>query len=217
MHYARKSTNIGWRADGLGEPRHTKENYPPKIAEISDFWETAPVSFESYWWLGEWKRKGWEIDEIITKTLEWHISSFNPKSIPIPYEWKEKVEYWISKMGYHFTIDSFSYPTKASQGDSVNLELNIDNTGVAPCYHKIPLYIRLKGSKEYIFETDVDIKKWYPGKFKEDIEIILPDNIEVGNYSIDISIYNDIVGTVYFATDAEFDGQWYTVGNITID
>ena len=212
LNYTRKKTNIGWRADGLGDPYHMDELYPPKIALISDFWKTAPVAFESYWWMGEWKRKGWLIDELIEKTLEWHITSFNPKSIPIPYEWKDKVEYWISKMGYHYLIESLSYPEAANSGDDIELIFNIENIGVAPSYHKIPLYIRLKGDKEYIFETDVDIRKWLPGKYAENVNISIPDDIESGGYEIEISVYNDIVNNVFFATDAEFDGKWYKLG-----
>ena len=107
---AAKIVPTGWRGDGLGEPTHTANIYPPRVAELADHWKTAPVSFESYWWLCEWQRQGWELAPIIEKTLQWHISSFNPKSIPIPPEWQEQIEYWISKMGYHYQIDSFQFP-----------------------------------------------------------------------------------------------------------
>ena len=109
IKYARKYTNVGWRGDGLGHPPHTEDYYPPKVAKMPDQWKLAPVSFEAYWWLCEWQRQGWDIDPIIDKTLEWHISSFNPKSIPIPYDWKDKCEYWISRMGYHYTVNSVAF------------------------------------------------------------------------------------------------------------
>ena len=143
IKYANKYTNVGWRGDGLGNPRHTEEIYPPRIAKVSEIWKKAPVSFEAYWWLGEWKRHGWNIDEIIERTLEWHISSFNGKSLPIPYEWKDKVDYWISKMGYHFAIDYFKFSETAEVSDTVEFELGIENLGVAPIYKNIPLKIRL--------------------------------------------------------------------------
>ena len=66
-----KGTKVGWRGDGFGQPRHMNEYYPKWYAELpADLWKTAPVSFEAYWWLGEWKRQGWNIDEIIEKSLE---------------------------------------------------------------------------------------------------------------------------------------------------
>ncbi|MCR4615654.1 MAG: DUF4832 domain-containing protein [Clostridiales bacterium] len=216
LNYLRQRTNIGWRADGLGDPHHTDEIYPPLIEQISDYWKTAPVSFESYWWMTEWKRKGWDLDVIIEKTLNWHISSFNPKSLPIPYEWEKKVRYWISKMGYHYRINSFSYPEKALPSDSIKMILDVENVGVAPSYHKIPLYIRLRGNDEYVFETDIDIRKWMLGKHKEEISIDIPKNMPAGRYNIDISIYDDPVGNVYFATDADFNDGWYELGEINI-
>lgn len=214
--YIRKRANIGWRADGLGDQYHLEKTYPRNIAKISDYWKTAPVSFESYWWMTEWQRQGWNVDEIIEKTLEWHISSFNPKSIPIPYEWEDKVETWLSKMGYHYTINSFSYPEQAFCGDETELILDVENIGVAPSYHNIPLFVKFAGKEEYTFKTDIDICKWMPGKHREKIVIDIPKNIEKGSYSIEISIYDDIVKNVYFATDAEYRSGWYKLGEIDI-
>lgn len=62
-------------------------------------------------------------------------------------------------MGYHFKIDSFSFDETASAGDTLNFKLDIDNVGVAPFYKKAALKIRLvNDEKEYVFDTDVDIK-----------------------------------------------------------
>ena len=216
LRYIRQRTNVGWRADGLGDPTHMVTLYPPAIAKISDFWERAPVSFESYWWMSEWKRQGWSVDEIIEKTLEWHISSFNPKSIPIPNEWKEKIEYWLSKMGYHYVIDSVSHHDKVRAGERFELSLEIDNVGVAPSYHMIPLYVRLRGEKERTFKTDVDIRKWMPGKNAENITVFAAE-IPVGEYSVEVSVFDKTVGNVFFATDAPYSNGWYTVGKVNIE
>ena len=110
VEYARKrGVNVGWRGDGMGEPNHLENIYPEKVMAIADNWKSAPVSFEAYWWLGEWQRQGWDIDCIIRTTLDWHLSSFNAKSIVCPTEWKEKIEAWIRKMGYHFVIAVKNY------------------------------------------------------------------------------------------------------------
>ena len=146
VYYASKKNPVGWRGDGLGNPPHNEKIYPPRIEQLSEIWKKAPVSFEAYWWLGEWQRQGWDIDEIIQKTLNWHISSFNAKSLPIPYEWKDKVDYWISKMGYHYAIDYFKYPSVAKAEDTLELELGIENHGVAPIYRHIPVKIKLSNA-----------------------------------------------------------------------
>ncbi len=217
IEYASKNLPVGWRGDGLGHPNHTHKIYPPRIEVMKDRWKIAPVSFEAYWWLGEWKRQGWNIDEIIEKTLEWHISSFNAKSIPTPYEWEDKVKYWISKMGYHFMIKEFSHPEIGAAGDELEMNLLIDNLGVAPIYKQLPLMVRLKNADHsYEFETDVDIRTWMPGETKNEFSVILPDDVASGKYDIEIGIFNEYIPMVYFCTDAEQDAPYYVVGNITI-
>ena len=217
IEYASKNLPVGWRGDGLGHPNHTHKIYPPRIEVMKDRWKIAPVSFEAYWWLGEWKRQGWDIDEIIEKTLEWHISSFNAKSIPIPYEWEDKVNYWISKMGYHFMIKEFAYPEIGAAGDELQLKLTVDNIGVAPIYKQMPLMVRLKNTeKSYEFKTDVDIKTWMPGETENKFSVILPDGVASCEYDIEIGIFNEYIPMVYFCTDADQDAPYYVVGNITI-
>ncbi len=217
IEYASRYQNVGWRGDGLGCPKHTKEIYPPLVEKVPQQWKKAPVSFEAYWWLGEWKRQGWSIDEIIEKTLEWHISSFNPKSIPAPWDWQDKCDYWISRMGYHFAINSVSLPDKAVAGDLLSVLFEVENVGVAPCYKKLPLVVRLKkGEKVYDFEQKVDITKWLPGKHTEWLCVQLPDDITAGEYDVEIALKSIHTDIVYFATNAERDNEFYKVGKIKI-
>ncbi|MBE6616645.1 MAG: DUF4832 domain-containing protein [Ruminococcaceae bacterium] len=217
IHYANRTASVGWRGDGFGEPQHINERYPRQVEKIAEVWKKAPVSFESYWWLGEWQRKGWNLDNIIDLTLRWHVSSFNAKSLPIPMEWKDKIEYWVQKMGYHFKIDSFSFPEYATRGGTVDLELAVDNVGVAPIYKQVPLHIRLVGETEINFTTDVDITKWMPGKSNEKFSITLPCNMSAGEYDIEIGIYNEENPTLYLCTDAPRNGSYYKVGKININ
>lgn len=217
INYANKTAPTGWRGDGFGEPEHLNRRYPVRVSRLEDVWKTAPVSFESYWWLGEWRRKGWDIDEIIELSLKWHLSTFNAKSLPIPHEWREKIDAWVSKMGYHYMIDSFSYPTSASAKDTVRLELTVDNVGVAPIYMKVPLHISLVGEHTFCnFKTHIDITNWMPGKSVETFDITLPENIPSGEYDIEIGIFDEGTPMICFCTDAEQDGKYYKVGKITI-
>lgn len=209
---------IGWRADGLGSPRHTYEYYPGKIAQFPNLWQTSPISFESYWWLCEWQRQGWDLDEIISITLKWHISSFNPKSMPIPFEWQDKIDYWVSKMGYHYQIDYFKFPEVADKGDELELKLGIDNVGVAPMYYQYPLIVRLvKGDEIHEYATDIDIRTWLPGKSLEKIIYKLPEDINSGDYDIEIGIRMSNAPDLYFCTDAERNGYFYKVGKVKIN
>jgi len=217
IRYAADRAAVGWRGDGLGEPKHTFERYPERISHISDVWKTSPVSFESYWWLGEWKRKGWDIDAIIEKTLEWHLSSFNAKSIPVPYEWQEKVDNWIARMGYHFMISRAEYPAAAAAGDTLEIRLNIENVGVAPIYKRIPLKLRLvcgEHTAEWI--SDTDIRTWLPGAHEETAQLTLPPALPAGEYKLEAAIEGNGHPFIRMCMDAETDGAWHRLGTIRI-
>ena len=163
------------------------------------------------------------MDRIIAQTLEWHLSSFNAKSLPVPNEWKDKVDAWVAKMGYHFVIDYAKLPEKAAAGDTMELGLGIDNRGVAPLYRKLPLQVRLcNENASYILDTSADVTSWFPGKADELTSCVLPADIAAGEYDVEIgirkflSVEPEITSHVFFATDAERDGEFYKIGKITI-
>ena len=217
--YANKKTAlpVGARGDGFGNPKHMNDIYPPMMDKISEIWKTAPISFEAYWWLGEWDRKGWDLDAIIERSLEWHVSSFNAKSMPIPEHMREKVDAWIDKMGYHYSISSARYPIATKKGDEITLEICIDNVGVAPIYKKLPLLVRLVGNGgAHVATSAVDVTKWLPGKNTEIITFKIPRNIPEGEYGLEIGIKCDDGEMLYFATDAERNDGFYTLGKTEI-
>ena len=165
----------------------------------------------------EWQRKGWDLDSIIDKTLEWHISSFNPKSIPIPYDWKDKCEYWISKMGYHFALKSAVYPESAGAGDLIVLNLTVENVGSAPCYKELPLVLRVSGGgRNEDFTQSCDVRKWLPGVHTESLRATLPGDLPRGEYDIEIGLISPHADIVYLATNAERRGGFYKIGSIVV-
>ena len=219
VNYARSTAKslVGWRGDGLGNPNKNLITYPNAISRIEDAWKSGPVSFESYWWLCEWQRQGWDIDEVIEKTLSWHVSSINAKSMPIPPEWQEKVESWIRRMGYHFVICSFAAPSSAAAGDTLQMHLSVENTGVAPIYHRLPLCVRVKGEGFLqTFETQADITRWLPGAHEERLQIALPEGMAAGVYSIELGVDPQGYPQLYFATDAPRADAFYRVGEIIV-
>ncbi len=207
VNYANESTPVGWRADCIGESNcHVRVT--GREAQMPEVWRRGHVSFESYWWLGEWKRKGWNIDDIIADTLKWHISTFNAKSLPIPYEWKDKIDAWIAKMGYHFVIREAELAEKPENG-CTELKLTVENVGVAPIYRNIPLYVRLKtASGEKLIKTDTDIRNWLPGVHTESIKLHIPEDMRGIGCSVQIGIGGGDEPCIYFATDAEQDGHF---------
>ena len=218
LHYIGAKRPIGWRADGTGSPKHMNELFPPRIEKLSpDYWKKAPVSFESYWWISEWYRQGWDIDDIIEKTLSWHVSTFNTKSFPIQYELKDKIEYWLTKMGYRFYLSELSYPEKIKVGEEITVDFVMENKGVAPIYNKLPLKFFLQ-SEEYTFEveTDIDIRNWMPGKSRESVKVTLPEEMTAGRYQLGVSIGGGKHPIVKLATETENDGERYWLAELEV-
>ncbi len=219
IEYAKKSAGVdlGWRGDGLGDPFHINEFYPPRIETLSENWRIAPVSFESYWWLGEWERRGWDIDRIIEKTLDWHISSFNGKSMPVPLKWRDKIDFWVSHMGYHFTLNSITCPDSVKSDEELSVALNIENIGVAPVYGDARLYAKLKSENDsFVFPSTADIRGLLPGKHRLSLSGILPAALAKGEYTLEIKLQFDTGEKIYLASDTEADGEWYKLTNISL-
>lgn len=213
VDYIGKRRSVGCRCDGFGNPDHMINKLPGRFEQFPDSWKQGPISFESYWWLCEWKRRGWDIDSIIQRSLDWHISTFNPKSMPIPYEWEEKIEAWVAKMGYHFVINYAELPDAPSDNPKVKIE--IENVGVAPIYQKLPFVVRLeRDGKIFDFETDTDIRNWLPGKHTVSAELFLKEGMESGEYVVSVGIGNGSSSKIYFATDAELCDGFYKIGSL---
>jgi hypothetical protein len=129
--------------------------------------------------------------------------------LPIPWEWKDKIDDWISKMGYHFVIREVETETSVKRGERLTLKLVVENVGVAPIYYQLPLYVRLKNdvfTKD--FETEIDIRNWLEGKYEECLEIALPKDMLRGNYELQVGIGGKGAPSVVFATDALQDGDY---------
>ena len=218
LKYIGEKRMIGWRADGAGSPKHMNEIFPLKIRQLDpDYWKSAPVSFESYWWISEWYRQGWDIDGIIEKTLSWHVSTFNTKSFPIQYELKDKIEYWLSKMGYRFYLSEITYPEKIKAGEDAEISFVIENKGVAPIYNNLPLRFIFTNSKNsFEFTTEIDIRKWMPGENRETVRFALSENIEIGKYNLFCAIGGGDYPAVKLATETANDGEKYYLTDVEV-
>ena len=218
VNYACETKPIGWRADGLGNPNHMNMYFPERICFMRDAWKKAPVSFESFWYLNEWKRQGWDIDNIIEQTLKWHISSLNGKSSAVPVEWKDKMDGWLKKMGYRFAVRNIRYPKTVSAGDEIELLLWIENRGVAPIYYPLPFTLQMKSDKYSLtIPTKIDVRNWLPGDAIEKIPFKVPSDLPSGEYTLYCELGGNGYPYVRFAMQTERDGYLQRLVNIIVD
>jgi hypothetical protein len=224
--YALSKADVGWRFDCLGDMggfsptwSHMNDYYPQAIINfgVKDAWKKAPVTLEVCWVMQHWKDMGWDVDYIIDESLKWHISSFNAKSSPVPDEWWPAVYRWLSKMGYRFVLRKFTYPAAINPNGKLPFTSWWDNRGVAPCYKKFPLALRLKNDKKTkILITDADITTWLPGDNLYDDSVLVPSDLPVGEYNLQIGIIDPLSNKpkVQLAIEAKLPDGWYHLGKI---
>ena len=97
----------------------------------------------------------------------------------------------------------------------MELELTIENTGVAPIYDRLPLIFSLKNDKKtQEFITVVDITEWMPGITVE--KITLPvKTLSSGNYELGLAIKNAYT-EVYLENDIDYSDGFYKLCNVKI-
>ena len=226
--YALSRADVGWRVDCLGDMggfsptwSHMNDYYPQAIINfgVREAWKKAPVTLEVCWVMRHWKDMGWDVDHIIDESLKWHISSFNAKSSPVPSEWWPSVNRWLNKMGYRFVLRKFTYPAALNPNSKLSFTSWWDNKGVAPCYKKFPLALRLKNDEKIeILVTNADIRTWLPGDNLYDDTVLVPSNVPRGEYDLQIGILDPLSNKtkIKLAISGKQPDGWYYLGKIKI-
>lgn len=82
----------------------------------------------------------------------------------MPREWWPQVNRWLKRMGYCFALRKFTYPSTMRPGGELKFTSWWENQGVAPCYRRFRLALRLSNSqKDAILVTKADLRSWLPG------------------------------------------------------
>ncbi|MBP1602677.1 MAG: hypothetical protein H6Q06_2828, partial [Acidobacteria bacterium] len=158
-------------------------------------------------------------DYIIDESLKWHISSFNAKSSPVPDEWRPQVDRWLKKMGYRFVLRKFTYPPAIKAGGELNFASWWENKGVAPCYRRFPLALRLRSAdRTILLVTTADITSWLPGDNLFDSRVNVPADTQPGEYELDLALLNPGSGQpgIKLAIAGVRPDGWYPMGRVKI-
>jgi hypothetical protein len=226
--YASSRRSVGWRVDCLGDMGgfsptwcHMYDYYPQAIINfgMQEAWKKAPVSFEACWVMQHWKDKGWNVDYIIDQSLKWHISSFNGKSSAVPKEWAPQVNRWLKSMGYRFVLRKFTFPSVVHRLGKLDFTSWWENKGVAPCYRRFPLALRLSNeSKTEILTTEADIRNWLPGDNLYDDAVYGPADLSPGEYRLDIALLDQFSRkpAIKLAIAGWQPDGWYSLGKIVV-
>ena len=189
----------GWRADCMGDygpPNNWNLmtryiQLPRAYPSVGEAWKTSPVAFESCGTMETWLAAGRDIEFIYSVCLELHTSILNNKSSAIPPEWWPATEKFLKRMGYRFVVRAFRHERWLEPGSDLNLEMTVDNIGVAPPYRGyIPIFeirkARVRGEKSVVLQKTADwnVRKWLPARYTEKTTLKLPDDIKPGRYLV---------------------------------
>jgi hypothetical protein len=122
-------------------------------------------------------------------------------------------------MGYRFVLRRFSYPEVVRPHGKLAFRSWWENKGVAPCYRKFPLALRLKNNERTeIFLTEADISRWLPGDNLYDNAVFLPLDMPEGDYDIEIAILDPRTRKpkVKLAIEGITPDGWYRIGEISV-
>ncbi len=226
--YALGKRPVGWRVDCLGDMggfsktwSHMNDYYPEELIRtgMQDAWRRAPVTMEVCWVMQYWKNQGWDIDHIIDESLKWHISSYNAKSSAVPAGWWPQVNRWLKKMGYRLVLRKVTYPAEVRPAGKLAFTSWWDNKGVAPCYRRFPVALRLKSDRrEVVLLTDADITTWLPGDSLFDSSVFIPPDCPPGKYQLELGLVDPQTRQpkVKLAVAGRDKQGWYALGKIDV-
>ena len=224
----------GWRADCMGDygpPNNWNLltrylQLPRQSKSVGDAWKTQPIAFESCGTMETWRQAGRDIEFIYSACLELHTSILNNKSSAIPPEWWPATEKFLKRLGYRFVIRSLRHEKWLEPGSILNIEMIVDNIGVAPPYRAyIPVFeIRPAGGRRMQkkvvtrVETSWDVLKWLPGRHTAETKIKLPENASTGRYLVYFSLIDPYSKdpVIKLAVDGRDAQGWYSWSSFEI-
>jgi hypothetical protein len=225
------SRGAGWRGDCFGDYgyfgpdwNHMEHGYASVLEDpiIADAWKRGPVQFEVCGVMQDWYDKHFDIDLILKKGLEWHVSVLNGKSSPVPEAWRPRIDQFLKKIGYRFVLRQMTHSAVVSPGGTLVLRSLWDNVGVAPMYHPRPLAYRLRSAQDRVaaqWRSPADLRRWLPGSLQhvEEIETV-PNDVPVGTYRLDVAILNEDGRSpgVHLAIEGMREDRWYHLSKVTI-
>jgi Domain of unknown function (DUF4832)/Beta-galactosidase len=225
------SRGSGWRGDCFGDYgmfgpnwNHMDHVYEPAAQDpvIGNAWKHGPVQFEVCGVMQDWYDKGFDIDRILKKGLEWHASVVNAGYAPVPAAWRPRVDEFLKKLGYRMVLREMTHPAEAKPGDTLPLRTRWQNVGVAPIYHRWPMAYRLRSSSDQVvaqWTSPADLQQWRPGVTQEVEDLVaIPDNVPAATYSLDVAILSQDGRSAHvdLAIAGKRRDRWYPVSTLAI-
>ena len=224
------SKGAGWRGDCFGDYgtfkpdwNHMDNVYGPKVRNpvVGNAWKTAPVQFEVCEDMQHWYDRGFDIERILQKGLEWHGSVLNAKSSPVPPPWRGKVDAFLKIFGYRFVLRELSHASEAAPGGSLLVKSRWENKGVAPIYRPWPLAYRLRSDADRVVATwrsAANLRSWLPGPSDVEDVVEVPVGLPAATYNLDVAILSEDGKTAHveLGIAGKRADKWYPISKVKI-
>lgn len=221
----------GWRGDCFGDYgmfsatlNHMDHVYGPAVQDpaIGNAWKRGPVHLEVCYFMKDWYERGYDINKILRKALEWHASVINAKSSPVPTDWRVTVDEFLKRLGYRIVMRELKHPWEITRDGHLTLVSQWENVGVAPMYHHWPLAYRLRSQSNQTvaqWTSRADPMQWLPGARHEVKDVVvIPRDIPPDVYFLDVGILDGEDGSPHVALGIE--GRqldlWYAVSKVLV-
>jgi len=209
---------------------------------IQDVWKTAPIAWETCWNMRKWVNEGWSLRYIFNYALALHASYINNKSAPLPSGEKVRpeLERFLRRLGYRLVLRELKHPSSARPGAKLDLLMNWQNVGSAPCYTPYRIAYRLRNEQGYtkVFVSNITVNRWLPGSielfteqfFKEPGDlppgevtvasdtITLPGDIPAGVLTLSLAVVDEHTSNprVRLGIKGRAKDGWYPISEIKV-
>ncbi len=113
------------------------------------------------------------------------------KGDPEYEDFRYNIETLFGTMGYNYRIYSIGKAESLVPGESVEIPVTWDNSGVAPIYYNCPVTLQLKdagGSVVYEETQDFDTTSWLPGRSTVKASLSVPSDLTEGDYTLAVKM-----------------------------
>ncbi|MGM3162147.1 DUF4832 domain-containing protein [Dickeya undicola] len=228
----------GWRADCLGDWHnfsttwsHMQDDYPQRLQNAAALypafttaWQRAPVSLEICGYMSEWRSVQHYTRVQVQATFDWalaqHASTINLKSRSVPRMYRDIVDNALTRLGYRFRLASLTHESELMQGQSLTLNNQWVNDGVAPIYRKYDVAYRVVNDDSSVMSMGKaadDIRAWLPGTHTSVYQLAMPESLPAGRYNIDVAMLDKKgVSRINLANEGKQSDGWYRISTVTV-
>ena len=159
--------------------------------------------------------------EFIKKTHWSFIGSAGGAIEPQSGQHRKNLDKLHKKLGYRFVLREVDFEGNINRGDTLDLTIKVANKGVAPFYFSWQLVLYLFDKQQNIaFQQplDVDIRSWLPGTSIAPAKIIIPAQLNSGEYDVKLAIHDPDSNqpAIMFANKGGDNQKRYLVGRLMV-